>query len=280
MRTALLQIGRYSLLAVLALGAVGPFLWLVSTAIKPAEANLFAYPPELWPSAPTLENFQTVWSKVSFPLYIGNSLAVAVLTVELNLLLSVLAAYPLARLRFIGQQSLFYLVLSTMMVPFQVLMIPLYLMLLRLGLDESHGLFSSWLGLAIPFAVSGFGIVFVTQAMKGLPKQLDEAALLDGASHWQVLWHILVPLLKPTLATLAIFTFIASWGEFLWPSIMLSQNEYFTLPVGLVQLQGQFSSNWRWIAAGTLIAMGPVMLVFLSLQRFFMRGGLNAAVKG
>lgn len=271
---------RYTFLTLLALAAVGPFLWLLSTALKSSHENIFQYPPQFIPQTPTLQNFGAVWEKVPMLSYFTNSLAVAALTVILNLVMSVLAAYPLARMSFPGKNLVFLAILTTMMIPFQVLMIPLYLMMLNLSLTDAFGTINGWIGLSIPFAISGFGIFFIRQALVILPKELEESATLDGCTHWQTLWHVLLPLVRPSLATLAVFTFMTSWGEFLWPSILLSEPENFTLPVGLVQLQGMFSANWRLIAAGALLAMIPVLVFFLVLQRYFIQGALAGSVKG
>lgn len=271
---------RYGVLLVLVLASVGPFLWLLSTALKGNQENIFAWPPRFFPQHPTLSHFKTVWQQVNLLGYTINSTVVAILTIVMNLLISLLAAYPLARMRFKGQQTVFLTVLATMMLPFQVIMIPLYLMLLALGLTEANGPWASWLGLSIPFAVSGFGIFFVRQGLLGLPIELEEAAALDGANSWQTLWQVVTPLLAPTLGTLAVFTLISSWGEFLWPSIMLSSDKSLTLPVGLVQLQGQFSANWRLIAAGTILSLVPVLLGFWLGQRWLLKGQTAGAVKG
>ncbi|MDX2084665.1 MAG: carbohydrate ABC transporter permease [Candidatus Melainabacteria bacterium] len=275
-----LQLGlRYGLLLLLTLAAIGPFAWLLSTALKSSGENIFAYPPRWLPEQPTLQNFVKVWQSLPMDRYFFNSLGVGFLTVALNLGFSVLAAYPLARLRFKGQRLALFLVLATMMVPFQVIMIPLYLLLLQLQLTEGHGLLASWLGLALPFAVSGFGIFFVRQALLSLPTALDEAARLDGCNGLQTLWYVLLPPIRPTLATLAVFTFMASWGEFLWPSILISRPENMTLPVGLVQLQGLFSADWRLVAAGTIVSIVPVLVFFIALQRYFVQGVLSGASK-
>jgi putative chitobiose transport system permease protein len=271
---------QYLMLTLLVILSIGPFLWLLSTAMKSGSENIFAYPPRFIPEAPTLANFQEVWNKVPMMSYFINSTVVTLLAVVLNLVFSVLAAYPLARMQFRGRQAFFYAILATMMIPFQVIMIPLYLVMLKLGLNDTAGLVNGWLGLVIPFAVSGFGIFFVRQALITLPKDLEESAVLDGCNSFQILCRVLLPLITPTLATLAVFTFMATWGEFLWPSILLSQPEHFTLPVGLVQLQGAFSANWRLIAAGTILSTIPVLVFFLVLQRYFVAGTLAGSVKG
>ncbi|HEY9744716.1 MAG TPA: carbohydrate ABC transporter permease [Oculatellaceae cyanobacterium] len=271
---------RYLVLLLLSIVAVGPFLWLLSTALKGSGENIFAYPPRFVPEHPTLANFVAVWQKVPMLQFFINSTVVTLLTIVLNLSLSILAAYPLARMRFRGQNVIFFGILATMMIPFQVLMIPLYVICLKLSLVDSAGLLNGWLGLVLPFAFSGFGIFFVRQALVTLPRELEESAVLDGCNSWQILWHVLLPLIRPTLATLAVFSFMAAWGEFLWPSIILSEPTHFTLPVGLVQLQSAFSSDWKLIAAGTLLSMLPVLVLFFSLQRYFITGALSGSVKG
>lgn len=271
---------RYVILILLTIISIGPFLWLLSTALKGPGENIFAYPPQFIPKQPTLANFAAVWQKVPMLQFFINSIVVTLLTIFCNLSLSVLAAYPLARMHFRGQGVLFFSILATMMIPFQVLMIPLYLICLKLNLVDSAGLINGWLGLVLPFAVSGFGIFFVRQALVTLPRELEESAVLDGCNSWQILWHVLLPLIRPTLATLAVFGFMAAWGEFLWPSVILSEPTHFTLPLGLVQLQSAFSSDWKLIAAGTLLSMIPVLVFFFALQRYFIAGALSGSVKG
>lgn len=273
------RLGRYSLLLLLSVVALGPFLWLLSTALKSADENIFQYPPQFWPTHATVENFKAAWQAVPMGQYFLNSIGVSLATVTLNLVISTLAAYPLARLHFRGEKLAFFAILASMMIPFQVLMIPLYLLMMKLGLGDSHGRLSLWLGLTIPFAVSGFGIFFVRQAMVTLPRALEEAAVMDGCNSLQTLWYVLLPQIKPTLATLAVLSLLTSWGELLWPSILISDPKHFTLPVGLVQLQGFFSANWRLVAAGTVLSMAPILVAFVFLQRYFVSGTLAGAVK-
>lgn len=270
----------YLALTLVVILAVGPFLWLLSTALKSDGENLFQYPPQFIPAEPTLANFIDIFNKVPMAAYFFNSMVVTLLTVFFNLLFSVLAAYPLARMQFKGQKAILMLILSTMMIPFQVIMVPLYFIMLKLHLTDASGVLQGWVGLVIPFAVSGFGIFFVRQALVTLPKDLEESAVLDGCNSTDILFRVLLPLIKPTLATLAVFTFMATWGEFLWPSIILNEPGHFTLPVGLVQLQGAFSANWRLIAAGTLLSTLPVLVFFVVLQKYFVSGALSGSVKG
>lgn len=260
--------------------SIGPFVWLISTALKSQGENIFAYPPQFIPESITFENFVGVWNQAPFLQYFMNSFIVAIFTILLNLIFSSLAAYPLARMDFKGKDFAFYAVLSTIMVPFQVIMIPVYLMVLRLNLVDSISSTAGYLGLILPFAVNAFGIFLMRQAFLTIPKELEEAAIIDGCNIFQVWWRVLLPLVKPSLATLAIFTFVGAWGEFLWPSIVLTKQDMFTLPVGLNHLQGMFSANWRYIAAGAIISIIPILTFFLALQKYFVSGQTQGAVKG
>ncbi len=273
------KIFSYITLLILAIISIGPFLWLLSTALKSQNENIFAYPPVLIPQHFTLENFTGVWKQIPFMGYIINSFIVSGITVFLNLLLSALAAYPLARMRFKGKNMIFYAVLATIMVPFQVIMIPIYLMVLKLNLVDSASDFAGFAGLILPFSVNAFGIFLMRQAFLGIPKELEEAAIIDGCNTYDIWLKIFMPLVKPALATLAIFTFVGAWSEFLWPSIVLTRQEMYTLPVGINHLQGVFSSNWRYISAGAIIATIPILVFFLMLQRYFIEGTTQGAVK-
>lgn len=261
------------LLALAAL-TVGPFLWLLITALKGGGENIFAYPPRLWPTAPTLDNFRQVWEAVPFGRYFLNSVLVAVAAVVLNLVLASLAAFPLARMRFRGRDALFVTILATMMIPLPVILIPLFVLAQHLGLLNSYA------GLILPTAVSAFGIFLMRQAFLAIPREIEEAAVIDGANPWQVFWQVMLPLTKPSLATLAIFVFVGSWGDFLWPLIVLKDPDLYTLPVGISYLAGTFSANWRLIAAGSVLSIIPIVLVFVGLQRFFIGGQTAGAVKG
>ena len=268
------------LLITVSMLSIFPFLWLISTSLKGAGENIFAYPPNFFPSDFTFENYIGVWHKVNFLKYFFNSFIVAFFTVILNLIFSSMAAYPLARMEFKGKKAAFFGVLATIMIPFQAIMLPIYLIILKLNLIDSAGAVPGYLGLILPFAVSAFGIFLMRQAFLAIPKEMEEAAIVDGCNSWQIFFKVLLPMVKPTLAILAIFTFIGSWGEFLWPSIVLSDEKMFTLPVGINNLQGIFSSNWRYIAAGSIISIIPIIIFFLSLQRYFIAGENEGAVKG
>lgn len=270
----------HSILIFVSLLSIFPFIWLISTSLKGASENIFAYPPTIIPSDFTLSNYLGVWNKVDFIAYFVNSMVVAGGTVFLNLLLSALAAYPLARMNFHGKKVMFFAVLATIMVPFQAIMLPVYLITIKLNLVDSVNNFMGYLGLIMPFAVSAFGIFLMRQAFLAIPKEMEEAAIVDGCNVFQVFWRIILPMVKPSLAVLAIFTFIGSWGEFLWPSIVLTKEAMYTLPVGVNNLQGMFSSNWRFIAAGSILSTIPIIIFFLAMQKYFISGENDGAIKG
>ena len=280
MKRFLEKISIHAVLIFVSLLSIFPFIWLVSTSLKGNAENIFAYPPQIIPTDFTLQNYVGVWKRVNFIAYFMNSMIVAGATVLLNLILSSLAGYPLARMEFAGKKTAFFSILATIMVPFQAIMLPVYLITLKLNMVDSVNNFMGYLGLILPFAVSAFGIFLMRQAFLAIPKEMEEAAIVDGCNVFQVFWKVLLPMVKPTLAVLAIFTFIGSWGEFLWPSIVLTKESMYTLPVGVNNLQGMFSSNWRFIAAGSILATVPIIIFFLAMQRYFISGENEGAVKG
>ncbi len=274
------KISIHTVLIMVSLLSIFPFIWLTSTSLKGINEDIFAYPPKLIPSDFTLANYIDVWGRVNFMGYFWNSVIVAVLTVFLNLVLSSLAAYPLARMKFVGKKVIFFSILATIMIPFQAIMLPVYIITLKLHLTDSVNNFMGYIGLVMPFAVSAFGIFLMRQAFLKVPQEIEEAAIVDGCNVFQMFTRVVIPMVKPTLAVLAVFTFIGSWGEFLWPSIMLTKDAMYTLPVGINNLQGMFSSNWRFIAAGSIISTVPIIIFFLMMQRYFISGENDGAIKG
>lgn len=287
----LYQGAMYLLLSGIALLMLLPLLWLVSTAFKGPLDNIFpvaaskelalsplekvaSFLKQLFPTHPTWQNFASVWEQQPFGQYFSNSLLVSSLTVTLNVLFSSLAAYPLARLDFKGKDFIFALVISTIMIPFQIVMIPLYVLAVELGLKNTY------LGVIFPAIASAFGIFLLRQAFQGVPKELEEAARIDGCSELGIWWHIMLPSVRPALVTLAIFVFIGSWGEFLWPLIILDQPEYYTLPLAVSNLFSAFGLNWRFIAAGSVISVAPVLLFFLIMQRYIVPSEAGSGLKG
>lgn len=264
---------RRLLLLLLAALAVGPLLWLLSTALKGSEENIFSFPPQLWPQSPTLANFGNAWQSAAFPRYLINSSVVALLAVATNILGCSLAAYPLAHMRFRGRAAIFWGILATSMIPFQLTMIPLFVLMVQFQLRNTY------VGLVLPYAVSAFGIFLLRQAYLKIAPALLEAAVLDGCAPWQVWWHILLPAVRADLLTLALFTFVGMWGDFLWPLLLLDDPSMYTLPLGVVTLASAFNADWRLIAAGSIIAIAPVIALFIGVQRFVLPSGVNSGLK-
>ena len=257
-----------------------PLLWLLSTALKGRSENIFAYPPVFIPRDFTLDNFREVLRLVPIVKYVINSFIVAISTVFLNVVLSALAAYPLARMNFKGKKIAFFAILATIMVPFQTIMLPVYIITLKLHLCDNYSDIMGYLGLIMPFAVNAFGIFLLRQAFLTIPKEIEESAVIDGCNSFQIFTKLLLPMVKPSLALLAIFTFIGSWGEFLWPSIILTNENLYTLPVGINNLSSAFSADYRLVAAGSIVSIIPIIIFFLALQKYFISGTNEGAVKG
>jgi putative chitobiose transport system permease protein len=260
-----MRIGRHLLLAAAAAAAAAPFLWLLSTSFKGAE-ELFASPPAFIPKDVVWENYRGLWNAIPLGRYFANTMAVTAIMVGVNVLLSSLAGFALARLRFRFRGLAFAAVIASILLPREVIMLPLYATVLRMGLADSL------LGVALPFAVEGMGIFLMRQAFLSIPKEVEEAALVDGASPLRLWWSVMLPMTRPTLATLTIFTFIAAWGDFLWPLVVLKSPEGFTLQVGLSFMMGTFVDNFRYVAAGAVLSILPVFVVFALMQKHFERG--------
>ncbi|MGL4882489.1 MAG: carbohydrate ABC transporter permease [Waterburya sp.] len=267
-------LGTYLILSAIAFLMLFPLLWLVGTSFKSPTEDIFAFPPQILPAQPTFENFVKVWQTEPFGLYLYNSAIVAILTVGLNLIFCSLAAYPLARLDFRGRELIFALVLATIMIPFQIVMIPLYVLAVNLGLINNY------LGIILPNLTSAFGIFLLRQALQAVPLELEEAARIDGCSELGIWWNVMIPAIRPALFTLAIFVFIGSWSDFLWPLIVLDDPNYYTLPLAVANLAGSFSLDWRLIAAGSVISIAPILLLFLFLQRYIVPTDVGSGVKG
>lgn len=268
------RIVQYGLLLLITAISVVPFLWLLSTALKSPEENIFSLPPQFIPATPTLNNFARVFSTIPMVTYYRNSLIVVAATVVLNILLSVTAAFPLARMEFKAKGVIFMAILSTMMIPIQLTMIPNFVFIVQLGLRNNL------LAVIIPNAVTAFGIFLIRQALVSVPVSLEESALIDGASSFDVLFKILMPLIKPSITALAIFTFINMWSDFLWPLLVLESPQLLTVPLGVQRLQGTFTNDWRLIASGALLAVFPALVFFVLNQKHFIDGGIASAVKG
>ncbi|CAI8415537.1 MULTISPECIES: carbohydrate ABC transporter permease [unclassified Synechococcus] len=268
---ALLQL---LLLIVLALVVLVPLLWLVSTSLKGPAEDIFTSPPALLPSQPSLDAYGRLFRDNPLGLYLFNSTVVSLLAVVANLLFCSLAAYPLARMRFAGRGLVLGLVVATILIPFQVVMIPLYLLMVQLGLRNTL------MALVIPQAATAFGLYLLRQSFLGVPAELEEASRMDGCSKLGEWWNVMIPAARADLITLAMFVFIGTWSDFLWPLVILDDPQLFTLPLGLQQLASSFSLDWRIVAAGSVVSILPVLLLFILLQRFILPSASGDAVKG
>jgi putative chitobiose transport system permease protein len=264
----------YVVLVVISLGTIFPFLWIFLTAFKGPTDAIYSTPPQLIPHDPTLDNFRRVWQQLPVGNFFLNSIGVAVATTALSVLITSLAAYPFAKMRFKGRDAIFYLLLATLIVPVQLTYIPSFVLAVRV-----FKYYDTIAALILPNIASVFNVFLLRQAFRGVPDDLLDAARIDGASELRIWWSVLLPVVRPSLATVAIFTFVASWNDFLWPSLMLPTMAHKTLPVGLAALQGMFSSDFRGTAAGVTMTVIPIMIFFVLLQRQFIRG-LSGAVKG
>ncbi|MFE3493066.1 carbohydrate ABC transporter permease [Streptomyces sp. NPDC059169] len=265
---------RYSLLlAVLAL-TVGPFLWQLSTSLKGPHENIFSSPPSFLPSDPTLHNYQRVSETIPVWDYALNSLTVATANVVTNCVGSALAGYALARLRYTGRRAATLVFVLAMLVPAESIIIAQFTTMRDLGLNNTL------VGVLLPACVAAMNVLLMRNAFLNVPYEIEEAAFVDGANVWQRFLRIALPSVKGTLAVVAIFAFMGAWDDFLWPLIVLSDPSKFTLTIGLNYLHGTFANDERLVAAGTMIAVAPLMAVFALLQRSFFRGVGEGAVKG
>ena len=273
-RTLLASGLQLAVLLLIAVAMLVPLFWLVSTSLKGPAENIFTSPPALLPSQPSLEAYQRLFADNPMLGYIRNSAIVSGLAVLANLLFCSLAAYPLARMRFAGRGLVLALVVATILIPFQVVMIPLYLLMVQLGLRNTL-----W-ALIIPQAATAFGIFLLRQSFSGVPAELEEAARIDGCTPLGEWWNVMIPAARADLITLAMFVFIGTWSDFLWPLVILDDPNLYTLPLGLQQLASSFSLDWRLVAAGAVVSILPVLALFIGLQRYILPSASGDAVKG
>jgi multiple sugar transport system permease protein len=263
----------YVLLVLGGLAMLFPFAWMVSTSLKP-DLAVFQTPPQLIPKPFQPSNYSTVVHIFPVWRFLMNSLLVAVVSTTLQVGTSAMAAYAFARLKFRGSNVLFMLYLTTLMVPFQVTIVPLFIEMKYLHFVNSYP------GLIVPSIASAYGTFLLRQAFLSLPTELEEAAFVDGAGHWTVFTRIALPLIRPSLATFAVLSFIASWNSFLWPLVIISSQNLMTLPVGLSNLQGEHLTAWNLVMAGATISVLPILLVYLVAQKQIVRGFVLSGVKG
>ncbi|GAA3427454.1 carbohydrate ABC transporter permease [Streptosporangium sandarakinum] len=265
---------RYALLVLVLLLLISPFLWQLSTSLKSLHEDIYTETPSFLPKQPTLDNYAQVAETIPVWSYAVNSLVVAAIVVLGNAAGATLAGYALARLRFRGAKLLLVGFLATLVLPGEVTIISQYITVRGLGLADTL------LGVALPGAIGMLNVLLMRTAFQAIPQEMDEAAVIDGATPWQRLVHIGLPNVRGMLSVITIFAFIGAWDDFLWPLIVLNDPENFTLTVGLQYLNGTFTNNPRLPAAGTMISFIPIVILFASLQRFFFRGVEEGAIKG
>lgn len=252
----------------------GPLAWQISMSLRGPGENVFSRPPRLIPAEPTLANFSAVLDRLPVLSYIGNSVTVAAMTVSGNIIFATLAGFALARLRFRGRAIATAILLSSMLIPLETILISRFLLIRDMGFQDSL------VGVALPGLVSALSIFLMRNAFAGIPKELEEAARIDGANTWQRFLRVCVPQVKGTITAVAVMAFVAAWNDFLWPLIVLSDDTRFTLTVGLQRLRGTFFDDPRLIAAGTIVAVVPIIVFFALLQRYFFKGLESGGVKG
>jgi multiple sugar transport system permease protein len=244
---------------------LAPLAWMLSTSLK-EPGDIFIYPPQWIPQPVRWQNYVETVSVMPFGRFYYNSTVQAVAVTALQLLTSSLAAFAFARLRFAGRDLLFLLYLATMMIPFPVTMIPNFIVIRFLGWIDTFK------ALILPPSFSAFSTFLMRQYFLSLPLELDDAARVDGASSFRIWWQILMPLSGPALATLAIFTFLGQWNNFIWPLIVTNSEEMRTLPVGLATFQSQYSIQWHLLMAGSVISLVPILVIYIIGQKWFVRG--------
>jgi multiple sugar transport system permease protein len=259
--------------ALIGLLVVAPLLWMVAAAFMP-RGTAQTYPPPFWPAEPTLDNFRELFSRLHLGRYLLNSLAISLSITGFALLLNAMAGYAFAKLRFSGREQVFRTLLAALVMPLQVGMLPLFLMLKQLGLVNTY-----W-AVIIPSMATIYGIFMVRQYALAIPDSLLDAARLDGASERRLFFSIVLPLLRPVLATLGIFTFLSAWNDFMWPLIVLTGSENYTLPVALAILSTEHVQDAELMMAGSLITILPVLALFILLQRQLIGGIMVGGVKG
>ncbi len=260
-------------LFIVGLLVAAPLLWMLSVSLMvPGEAN--HYPPPLLPAAPTLENYRALFAQAGMGRYLLNSALVAAAATALSLTFNVAAGYAFAKLRFAGRERVFRVLLGALVVPAQVAMMPLFLMMKHMGLVNTYG------GVLVPFLAGVFGIFLVRQYALSIPDELIEAARIDGAGELRIFVEIVLPVLRPILVTLAIFSFLGAWNDFMWPLIVLTDSSMYTLPVALAAMSREHVQDNEMMMAGAVLTVLPVLALFIVAQKHYIAGLLMGSTKG
>lgn len=262
----------YILLLLLGIFMMGPFLWMLSASLMPGK-NIFTFPPAILPTFIDFGNYAQVWNYMNFPRYIGNTLIITVMGVVFNIVLACMTAYPLAKMRFRGREVVFAFLVSTMIIPSSTALVVHYLTL------RAFNLLGTYAAVVLPTAVSVFNIFLMRQTFMGVPDELRDSGKIDGASEFRIWWKLMLPVVKPGIAVIALLEVMSYWNSFLWPIVVLDDPIKYPIASALTYLNGQFSYNFGWIAAGTIISVIPIIFVFLFTQKYYMEG-ISGAIKG
>ncbi|MCU6792664.1 carbohydrate ABC transporter permease [Paenibacillus sp. WQ 127069] len=270
---ALSKFAVYAVLIVIGLLWIFPVLWVVISSFKTNNV-LYSFPAKFWPQPITFEHFTEAWGKGNFGLYFKNSVVVTISSTILLLFINSMAGFALAKYSFRGSSIILIGFISTLMIPLEVIMIPIFKVLSFLGL------YNNLLAIIIPPAATPTGVFLMRQYLLTVPEELLEAARMDGASEWKIYWRIILPIAKPMLAVLAIFSFMWRWDDFLWPLIAISDPSKYTIQLALSNFIGEFNVDWGSLLAMSVITMIPMLAVFLTFQRYFVSGMITSGMKG
>jgi multiple sugar transport system permease protein len=269
----IMKIALYAVLIVVAATMFVPFLWMISTSLKENQFVL-SMPPEFFPAAPTLESYQQLLELLPFGRMMVNSFIVAISVTIGQIISGSMAAYVFARMEFRGRDVIFLAYLATLMIPSQVTIVPLFILMRYLGWINTYQ------GIISPMVFTAFGTFLLRQSFLTIPKELEEAAFIDGASHWTVFWKIIMPVSRPALATLAVFAFMQAWNAYLWPLFVINDENIMTLPVGLALLHGRYLTEWNLVMAGAVVTIVPMLIIYLMAQDYFVKGVVTSGLKG
>lgn len=263
----------FGILGLATLIYIGPFLFSLSISFN-ADKDVFEWPIKLFPERFTLDNYKNVWKELPFGKWLFNSVLVTLIQTVSNVFFSALAGFAFARLEFKGRKLIFGLLLSSLMIPGIILLVPKFIILNEFQLINSYG------GLIIPGLVGVTNIFLMKQFFETIPKDLEQAALIDGCSYFRIFWQIFLPISKPALAAVAIYTFQGSWNEFLWPVIVTYTEDMYTLPLGMASLRTELLTDWPLLMAGTILISLPTLMIFVVFQRYFVQGVASSGLKG
>jgi len=263
----------YATVIAITLVMLTPFVWMLSASLK-LNRDVFTFPIQWIPAEPRWENYVDIWTKIPLALFIGNTAKITIIVTLLQLLTSSFAAYAFAKLRFPFRDTLFLGYIATIAMPWQVYMVPQFLLMRELDLNNTHT------EIIILQAFTAFGVFLMRQFYQSIPDELCEAARIDGMNEYQIWWRIMLPLSKPALSTLTIFTFVNTWNDFLGPMIYLTKTELKTIQIGLRMFISQYSAEYGLIMAASMVSLVPVLIIFLLLQRFFVEGIASTGIKG